>query len=351
MTVAQSSATGTGAIDQGKAAERRRQARRNLIGFLMALPPIIVLVLFVGLPVVLAIAFSFGYTGGLNQVSAQIGQNVHQGSPFTLGAYSDIINDPRFIRDLGVTLLITVVSTLFVLVFTVGIAVYARLTRSKAGTLLTSMAIIPLFIPVVIASWANLTFYSSNGFIRSLFAQFHLEGPTLGFTTTGVIIASIWVNLPFATLMVTSGIEGIPDALIESARDAGASTMRIVWEILIPLAKVPILIASTFTAIGVLGQFTVPYFTGPNAPSMLGVDISKYFQSFNEPQQSVAIAVVIFVFAIGIAVAYIKVSVGSNTKRKPQADSKAANGHSTIAVSSGQPAVANRPQSTRGGAQ
>lgn len=316
MTVSQTSPADAGMADQGRTTKRRLQNRRNLIGFLMALPPIIVLVLFVGLPVVLAILFSFGYTGGLNQVSAQIGQHVHAGTPFTVAAYGDIISDPRFVRDLWVTLLITVVSTLFVLVFTVGIAVYARLTRSKVGTLLTSMAIIPLFIPVVIASWANLTFYSSNGFIRSLFAQFHVEGPTLGFTTAGVIIASIWVNLPFAALMVTSGIEGIPDALIESARDAGASTMRIVCEILIPLAKVPILIASTFTAIGVLGQFTVPYFTGPNAPSMLGVDISKYFQSFNQPQQSVAIACVIFVFAIGIAVAYIKVSVGDSGKKE-----------------------------------
>ena len=46
-----------------------------------------------------------------------------------------------------------------------------------------------------------------------------------------------------------------------------------------------------------LGKFTVPYFTGPNAPTMLGVDISKYFQAFNHPQQSVAMAVVVFVVA------------------------------------------------------
>lgn len=65
------------------------------------------------------------------------------------------------------------------------------------------------------------------------------------------------------------------------------------------------MIATTFTAIGVLGSFTVPYFTGPNAPSMLGVDISKYFQAFNHPQQAIVMAVVVFVLASGIAFFYV----------------------------------------------
>lgn len=292
--------------------EKRLRRRRSLTGMLMASPPIIVLVLFVGIPVVLAVLFSLGYTGGLNQIAAQIGMNVHQGSPFNIGAYLDILADSRFSRDLVVTLLVTLTGTALVTGITTGLAVYMRLSRSKVGSLLAGLAVIPLFIPVVIASWASLLFYAPNGFVRSIFAQFGIQAPVWGYTTTGVIIASVWVNLPFAMLMAISGVQAVPDALIESARDAGASTARIIGEILLPLAKVPILIAATFTAIGILGEFTVPYFTGPNAPTMLGVDISKYYQSFNQPQQSVAIAVVMFVLGIGIAVAYIWTSVRGN---------------------------------------
>lgn len=289
--------------------EKRQSRKRGLIGFLMAMPPIVVLVLFVGAPVILAILFSLGYTGGLNQIAAEIGMNVHQGSPLSIGAYLDIFQDSRFLRDLIVTLIVTVVGTAAVILITTSIAVFMRMSRSKAGGLLAGLAVIPLFIPVVIASWANLIFYQSNGFLRSVFAQFGIQAPIWGFTTIGVVIASVWVNLPFSMLMTISGFQAVPDDLIDGARDAGASTFRIVREILLPLARTQILIATTLTAIGILGQFTVPYFIGPNAPTMLGVDIAKYYQSFNRPQQSVAIAVVMFVIGIGIAVTYIVTSV------------------------------------------
>ncbi|MBZ2195489.1 ABC transporter permease [Occultella gossypii] len=272
----------------------------------MALPPVLVILLFVGVPVLLAVGFSFGMTGGLNRTAAMIGQDVFTADGLITGeAYAMLFADPRFPRDLAATVLVTVVTTLLVLGMAIGIAVLLRLRAGWASTMLSGLGVIPLFIPVVIASWAILNFYSGDGFVRSLFAQFGAEAPIFGFTVTGVIIASVWVNLPFALLMAASGMQGVPDALIDAARDAGAGTATIVARVLVPMAAIPLIIAGTFTAIGVLGQFTVPYFTGPNAPQQLGVDISKYFQSFNQPQQAAAVAVIVFVVASGVAAMYV----------------------------------------------
>jgi len=74
---------------------------------------------------------------------------------------------------------------------------------------------------------------------------------------------------------------------------------------MMPMAFVPIVIASTFTAIGVIGSFTVPYFTGPNAPTMLGVALTNYFTSYNEPQQSIVMAFTVFIAAAAIGVFYV----------------------------------------------
>ena len=54
-----------------------------------------------------------------------------------------------------------------------------------------------------------------------------------------------------------------------------------------------------------IGSFTVPYFTGPNSPTMLGVTLTNYFTSFNEPQQSVVMAFTIFLAASGIGAFYV----------------------------------------------
>lgn len=289
-------------------------AVRNIGGLLMASPPIIVAAVFVGFPILVAITYSLGHVGGLNRTIGTIARGQHTVSTWyaqTLGAYADVFGDARFVHDLLVTIVVTLVATVIVTVLAWVIAVYLRMTpedagfRSAVASLLSGLAVVPMFIPVVIASWAMLTFYASDGFIRSLCAQFGITGPTFGYTMVCVAIGLIWTNLPFATLMIISGVQSVPDSLIEAARDAGAGLLTIVRTVIAPLSLVPTVIALTFTAIGTIGAFTVPYFTGPNAPNMLGVDMVAYFQSFNRPQQSVVMAVVVFAIAAVFGAFYV----------------------------------------------
>lgn len=294
-----------------KNARRRARASkgpaRRPLGFFMALPPILLILLFIGFPIVLAFAFSIGFTGGMNRTIALIGLNVNEADQWwgTLGAYQDVLSNPRILGDLAVTVVVTVLSTAIVIFMALGIGLFLKLRDGRLARLLSGLAIIPLFIPVVIASWAIVTFYAGDGFLRSVFAQVGLEAPIWSFTMVAVVIGSVWTSLPFAVLMVVSGLQAIPNAMVEAARDAGAGFLRIVVSILIPMAFVPILIAITFTGIGIVGSFTVPYFAGPNAPNMLGVDMFNYFSAFNQPQQSVVMAFIVFLIASGIAAMYV----------------------------------------------
>ncbi len=285
----------------------KKTSELSPLGFVMALPPILLILAFVGFPIVLALGFSLGFTGGLNSVVAAIGLNVHRAQHWwgTFEAYREVFGNPGFLADLVVTVVVTLISAIIVLFMAMGIGLYLKMRGGWLANLLSGLAVVPLFIPVVIASWAILTFYSGDGFVRSIFAQFGLQGPIWGFTIVAIIIGSIWTSLPFAVLMISSGLQGIPDAMIETARDAGAGFLRIVFSIMIPMAFVPIVIAGTFTAINIIGSFTVPYFTGPNAPNMLGVELTNYFISFNRPQQSIVMAFTVFVAASGIAAFYV----------------------------------------------
>ena len=293
------------AADQGLGA--RKSSRLSALGFVMALPPILLVLFFVGVPVVSALAFSLGFTGGLNSIVAMIGLKVHKADHWwgTFSAYQDVFRNSQFLADLSVTLIVTVLSAAIVLFMALGIGLYLRMRGGWLANLLSGLAVVPLFIPVVIASWAILTFYAGDGFLRSVFALIGVHWPTLGYTVTAIVIGSVWTSLPFAVLMISSGLQAIPDAMIEAARDAGAGFLRIAVSIMMPMAFIPIVIAGTFTAIGVIGSFTVPYFTGPNEPTMLGVTLTDYFTSYNEPQQSVVMAFTIFVAAGGIGAFYV----------------------------------------------
>ncbi|HTK07964.1 MAG TPA: ABC transporter permease subunit [Ktedonobacteraceae bacterium] len=290
--------------------------KSNVIAMLVALIPIVFIAIFVGIPILMAIAFSLGYTGGPNTTVALLDQNlqVTQSGPI-FSVYSHLISDLSFQKDFWSTIWVTALSVVLVLLIGWGLALYMRFTRGWLVNIVSSLYIVPLFIPVVIASYALVTFWNTNGFMSALIENvLHLHFAGIGYTSFGVVVGQVWTNIPFAVLMLASGLQAVPDPLIEAARDTGASQLTILRRIIVPLNTLPTMIVGTFTGIGVLGSFTVPDLMGPTAPTMLGVSMSRYYQSFNEPQLSTAVAVIVFLLAAGLGALYVWANIRSNRK-------------------------------------
>lgn len=282
----------------------------------MVLPPVAVVAAFIGFPVGAAIAYTLGKTGGPNAMVSSLAQRQHVARHgVTLAAYREMLGDHQVLGDLWATVWVTLVSVAIVLAISWTIGLYLRLSGGRIAAILSGLSVVPLFIPVVIASYAIVTFYSVDGFVRTVAYHLGYHGfPTAGYTLTGVTIGEIWVNVPFGVLMLSSGLNGVPDSLIEASRDAGASLTRTVRSVLLPLNVIPTVIVATFTAIYVLGSFTVPYLIGPSAPNLLGVSMSNYFTSFNQPQQAEVLAMVVFVLAAGIGTVYVWANVRSSKR-------------------------------------
>lgn len=291
----------------------KKNARLSLLGFFMALPPVLVILFFIGGPILLAFSFTLGFTTGPNEIVALIGQEIYTKTNWwgTLEAYKSVFSDSRFPGNLKATIEITFIATTLVILLALGMAIYQRIIGGRLASILVALSLVPLFVPVVISAFAIRTFYDGTGFFKTIFYHFGITFPTLTMTNNAVTIGVIWTSLPFAILMISSGLQSVPDALIEAAQDAGAGFMRIIATVMIPLAFVPIVIATTFTAIGIMGSFTIPYFLGANQPTMLGVEISNFFGPYNRPQHSIVMAFVIFVAASGIGFFYIWANVRS----------------------------------------
>ena len=291
----------------------KKPARLSPLGFFMALPPVLVILVFIGGPILIAFAFSLGFTTGPNRIVSLIGQEIYPKTNWwgTFDAYKSVFTDSRFAGNLKATLEITFVATTLVIILALGMAIYQRIIGGRLAAILMALSLVPLFVPVVIAAFAIRTFYDGTGFFKTIFYHFGINFPTLTMTNNAVTIGVIWTSLPFAILMISSGLHSVPHALIESAQDPGAGIMRIIATIMIPLAFVPIVIATTFTAIGIMGSFTIPYFLGANQPTMLGVEISNFFGPYNRPQHSIVMAFIIFAAASGIAFFYIWANIRS----------------------------------------
>ncbi|MBO0779607.1 MAG: ABC transporter permease subunit [Ktedonobacteraceae bacterium] len=295
---------------------QRRNVRRSAISMLVASIPVIFIAIFVGIPALMAIAFSLGYTGGPNATVSLLDQNPQTAeNGVTFSVYQQLVHDRSFVSDFWSTIWVTIVSVALILAVGWGLALYIRFARGRFASVISSLYLVPQFIPVVIASYAIVTFWSDNSYMSALVENtLHIHFTGFGHTLFGVVLGQLWVNIPFSVLLLASGLRNVPDSLIESARDVGASFPTILLRIILPLNVLPTIIVMTFTGIGVLGSFTIPYFTGPNSPTLLGVAMANYFQAFNAPQQASAMAVLVFVLAAGLGAFYVWANVRSNRK-------------------------------------
>lgn len=283
----------------------------------MVAPPVLLIAVFIGFPIIVSVTYTLGHLGGLNSAASAIAQ--HQvsanGHLATLGAYSQVFAESNFRGALIASVWVTVMAVAITLLLAWAIALYAWLSRSRLAHVLTALAIVPLFIPVVIASYSILQFWSYGGFLKTLAYALGFPGfPNLGFSLALVVLAEVWVSLPFAVLLVSSGLGSVPASLFEAARDAGASVLRATLRILVPLNLLPTIIVVCFTGISILGSFTVPYMVGPTAPNLLGPEATETFQSFNEPQQAEVMAMVLFALSVIVAVPYIWATYRTNRR-------------------------------------
>jgi ABC-type spermidine/putrescine transport system permease subunit I len=106
-------------------------------------------------------------------------------------------------------------------------------------------------------------------------------------------------------MIIHSDLANIPDSIIESARDVGASRIKILKNMILPLFFRAILITATFVFMGNLGEFTTPFLIGTNSPRMLGVALQQEFSVFTNMPRAAAISVMMFLLSAIIGFSYI----------------------------------------------
>ena len=119
--------------------------RHRLGGLALASPPLVLVAVFVGFPIIVAVAYSLGHTEGLNSTVAAIASDqvtVDEPWKVTFGAYTTVFSDPRFQRDFVVTVLATLATTVIVVVLAWAIALYVRLSDTWISRALSALAVV-----------------------------------------------------------------------------------------------------------------------------------------------------------------------------------------------------------------
>ncbi len=138
-------------------------------------------------------------------------------------------------QALALTLKLATVTTAILLAIAVPLAALLVLGRSRWLAALEALAALPLVLPPTVLGFFLLVLLGPRTAIgRGITA---LLGHPLAFSFTGLVVGSVIYSLPFAVQPLVAGFAAVQPALVDAARLLGAGSPRIVFTLLVPLAR------------------------------------------------------------------------------------------------------------------
>ncbi len=185
--------------------------------------------------------------------------------------YLFILSDKGFYLSVAITLLWSILNTLFTITisFLLAASIYQNNSLYK---ILHPFLLIPIVIPVFITIplWRAVCFGDGMNSLLNTLTGIKINlflDPTSSFIIT--LTASIWLYIPISTLVILGVIRNIPRYTIESARLEGASDTRINTEIILPQIKETIVALSVIVFIKRFKEFTLIFLMTGGGPPLL----------------------------------------------------------------------------------
>lgn len=213
--------------------------------------------------------------------------------------------------DILYTVGISLISLVLVGIGSIFLASYFRFEEETfLARVLHQLYRFPLFIPFLVVGHAMRTFLAPHGLLNLLLAYFHLIDidypPKIAFTWKGLVISFLWKQLPFATLLILGGFKSIEDAYIESARNLSAGKLRIIWDILLPMALPTVSVAMVLTFMTTMSTLTLPLMMGSDKPVMITVDMAFRITYFGDYGTANALGVISYLLVGGVSLYYLR---------------------------------------------
>ena len=225
-----------------------------------------------------------------------------------------LFDDSNFYTSLKVTLMF--VGGSVALQFGVGMLMAIVLNQQIRGSgVYRAILIIPWTISAVIAAFSFKFILDDNfGILNYILNQ-------LGFESVGwlsdpniviwsLVIANMWYGTPFTLLFLTAGLLSINPSLYEAARIDGASKMRSLFHITLPLLKPFMIINLILITMWSVNLFDIQLIMTGGGPLFSSTTASLYMYrqafEFGLLSKGAAAGIILILINLTVAVVYVK---------------------------------------------
>ncbi len=225
-----------------------------------------------------------------------------------------LFDDPNFYTSLKVTLMF--VGGSVALQFGVGILMALVLNQQIHGSgVYRAILIIPWTISAVIAAFSFKFILDDNfGILNYILNQLGME--SVGWLSDpniviwSLVIANTWYGTPFTLLFLTAGLLSINPSLYEAARIDGASKMRSLFHITLPLLKPFMIINLILITMWSVNLFDIQLIMTGGGPLFSSTTTSLYMYrqafEFGLLSKGAAAGIILILINLAVAVIYVK---------------------------------------------
>jgi multiple sugar transport system permease protein len=297
----------------------RKIFRGNTIGYLFVLPATVYMTYFIAYPIISNIILSFQNVTVMTLTS--------KNNPFVgIENYINLLRDGILINSIWNTLFFTVCCLVFQFIIGFVLALFFNLNFSFSKSI-RGLIMIGWMIPITVTSLMFRFIFASNiGVLNQVLMLLHIiQKPIIWLATPNtakfaLIIANIWVGVPFNMLLLATGLTTIPKELYESASIDGSGKIQSFCYITIPLLKPTIKSVLILGFIYTFKVFDIVYVMtggGPvNATHMLSTYSYKLSFELFRYSEGAAVANILFIILFFVSLLYLKYSYSDEKMSK-----------------------------------
>lgn len=269
--------------------------RRDYYAWFWRAPLLIWQVLFFVVPLAFMFAMSFWLV-----------KNYRMTPAFAFDNWQRILSWGVFWRSYGYTLTLAVAATLLasILAFPASYGLAFKFNDTARRWALFFL-VIPFFTSYLVRIYAWQVVLAGNGIISALLARFGLGPISLLNSPTGTIIGYMTLTFPLVVILQTISLASIDKTLIEASHNLGCSPIRTIFSVIIPAAKVGLIVAALFCFILSFGDFVAPYYLGGSKPPTLSIMIIDSTKSGQQWPRAAVIAIVMILTLLSVAFASV----------------------------------------------
>lgn len=193
-----------------------------------------------------------------------------------------------------------VASTLACVVVGVPMAVVLARAQRRVLSVLRATVLVPLVLPPVVSGLALLYLLGRYGLVGR-----YLEwaGLRIAFSTTAVVLAQIFVALPFLVITLEGALRTAGGRYEPIAATLGASPATVWWRITVPLLRPALLSGAVLSFARALGEFGATLtFAGSLQGRTRTLPLEIYLQRETDPDAAAALSLLLVLVAVIIVV-------------------------------------------------